>query len=277
MGRSPKPPILINSRQNPRIKELVKLRDRRYRAKTGKCLVDGAREISRALAAGVSCPAAFICEELIESPEERDACKQLQRGADEVFLITALVYKKIAFGDRDDGLVMLAAPRRRKLEDVKLPAAPLLAVVEGVEKPGNLGAILRSADGAGVDGLVVADGGTDLFNPNTIRASLGTVFGDWLCEATAEETKHSLTQEGFKIFAARPDGATNYTDVDLTGKTALVFGSEASGLSDAWHGDGITPIKLPMRGIADSLNVSTTAAILFYEALRQRLALADSR
>jgi len=143
-------------------------------------------------------------------------------------------------------------------------------VLEAIEKPGNLGAILRSADAAGVDAVIVADGRTDLFNPNTIRASLGTVFRANVCEATSGETLAWLNQLGLRIFTARQDAEQLYTDADLRGGAAIVLGSEAAGLTDSWRGEGLTAVRLPMHGLADSLNVSTTAAVLFYEALRQR-------
>ena len=143
-------------------------------------------------------------------------------------------------------------------------------MLEGIEKPGNVGAILRSADAAGVDAVIVADGRTDLYNPNTIRASLGTVFRENVCEASTADTIHGCGDKGLPIVAARPDAEKLYTEVDLRSGAAIVLGSEAEGLSDAWHDDDITAVRLPMHGIADSLNVSTTAAVLFYEALRQR-------
>lgn len=262
--------LLITSRQNPRIKEAVRLRERRQRERSGLCLVDGAREIARALQAGVLCPVAFVCDELVTTPEARDAREALRRAAAEVLCVTPDVYRKIAFGERDDGLVIVAQVRHRQPDELQLPPEPLVAVVEALEKPGNLGAILRSADGAGIDGVIVADGRTDLFNPNTIRASLGTVFGPRVCESSAPAAKAWLAEQNFRIIAARPDAQTVYTDVDLGGKLALVLGSEAEGLSDVWQGADVTAVKLPMLGAADSLNVSTTAAILFYEARRQR-------
>ena len=145
-----------------------------------------------------------------------------------------------------------------------------MAVLEGLEKPGNVGAVLRSADGAGVDAVIVADPRTDLFNPNTIRASLGTVFGAGVCTATAAETLAWLRRLGVPIFAARPEATLDYADVDYRGGAAIVLGSEAEGLSAAWTAADVTAMRLPMRGVADSLNVSATAAVLFYEAQRQR-------
>lgn len=180
------------------------------------------------------------------------------------------VHAKLAFGDRSDGIVVVGESPRRRLEDLQLSALPLVAVLEGIEKPGNLGAILRSADAAGVDAIIVADGRTDLFNPNTIRASLGTVFRPNTCEATSAETVAWLGERGLRFIAARPDAEKCYTEIDLRGGVAIVLGSEAAGLSDAWRGANVTEARLPMRGMADSLNVSTSAAVLFYEALRQR-------
>ncbi len=233
-------------------------------------IIDGAREAQRAVEAGVRCIEAFVCEELCVSGDCERAVAAVRSSGAEMLAVSPDVYAKLAFGDRDDGIVVVAETPRRRLENLLLPAEPLVAVLEGVEKPGNLGAILRSADAAGVDAVIVAEGRTDLFNPNTIRASLGTVFRPNTCEATLAETLDWLTVRGLKIVAARPDADTCYTGVDLRGGVAIVLGSEATGLSDAWRGVSLTAVRLPMRGIADSLNVSTAAAVLFYEALRQR-------
>jgi RNA methyltransferase, TrmH family len=184
--------------------------------------------------------------------------------------VTPEVFEKLQFGDRDDGLVVVAETPRRSLADLQLEAEPLVVVLEGIEKPGNLGAILRSGDGAGVDAVIVADGRTDLFNPNTIRTSLGTVFRSNVSEAATADAIAWLRERNLRIFTARPDAKTEYTAADVRGGVAIVLGSEAMGLSDQWNAADITPVRLPMHGIADSLNVSTTAAVLFYEARRQR-------
>jgi len=147
---------------------------------------------------------------------------------------------------------------------------PLVAVLEGVEKPGNVGAVLRSADAAGVSAVILADPRTDLYNPNAIRASLGTIFTMPVCEAAGGDVLARLREHKYSILAARVDGAVPYTEVDYRRPTAIVLGSEAEGLSPIWSGDDIRAVRLPMRGAADSLNVSVTAAVLFYEALRQR-------
>ena len=180
-------------------------------------------------------------------------------------------FEKLAYGDRLDGVVAVAETPPRTLDELILPPEPLIGVVEGVEKPGNLGAILRSADGAGVNAIVVADTATDLFNPNIIRASIGTVFAVPVAVASSGDVLPWLKAHGIAIVAARVDGSVDYVDADYTGAVAIALGSEARGLSDAWGELARQSVKLPMLGVADSLNVSATAAVLFYEARRQRL------
>lgn len=261
--------IRITSRQNPRVKQAVQLRVARERQRRGRILIDGAREIVRAFAAGVSPVEAFVCQELARGDDVQRAMAFIREQQAEVFDVSPEVYEKLAYGERDDGIIVVARMPERSLGDLKLPPNPLIAVIEGLEKPGNVGAILRTADAAGIDAVIVANGGTDLYNPNTIRASLGTVFRANVCTATTANTIDWLRAKDVAIIAARPDATLLYTDVDLAHGAAIVLGSEAHGLTAAWQGAGITPIRLPMHGIADSLNVSTTAAVLFYEALRQ--------
>jgi TrmH family RNA methyltransferase len=260
----------ITSRQNPRVKDAAQLRTGRERQRQGRFLIDGAREVIRATAAGIRCVEAFVCDELCDSSESRSAVAALESVRAEILSVSPAVYTRLAFGERDDGVIAVAETPQRTLDDLQLPAKPLIVVLEALEKPGNVGAILRSADAAGVDAVVVADAGTDLFNPNTIRASMGTVFRENVCTSTSAETLIWLGARNLPIIAARPDAAKLYTDVDLNRGAAIVLGSEAHGLSDAWRGTHVTAVRLPMHGLADSLNVSTTAAILFYEALRQR-------
>jgi TrmH family RNA methyltransferase len=263
-------PSRITSRQNPQVKDAVRLRDGRERRRQRQFIIDGAREILRALDSGVLPLKAFICEELCHSTECLNAKAALKTHASEVFQVAPDVYAKLAFGDRNEGIIVVAEAPRLTLANLRLPSNPLVAVLEGVEKPGNVGAILRSADAAGVDAVIVADGRTDLYNPNTIRASLGTVFRQNICEASSADAIEWLGSKGLAIIAARPDAATLYTDADLRGGVAIVLGSESAGLTGAWNAAGVTAVRLPMHGLADSLNVATTAAVLFYEALRQR-------
>jgi TrmH family RNA methyltransferase len=260
----------ITSRQNPQVKAAVRLRDGHERRRQQQFIIDGAREISRAIDSGVRPLKAFICEELCHSTDCRKARAAVETHAAEVFQVSPDVYAKLAFGDRNEGIVVVAEAPRHTLADIQLSANPLVAVLEGVEKPGNVGAILRSADAAGVDAVIVADGRTDLYNPNTIRASLGTVFRQNICETSSADAMEWLASKNLAIIAARPDATTLYTAANLRTGVAIVLGSESAGLADAWNAAGVTTVRLPMRGLADSLNVSTTAAVLFYEALRQR-------
>jgi TrmH family RNA methyltransferase len=263
-------PQRITSRQNPQVKDAARLRTRRERQRQARFLIDGAREVIRAVTAGIRGIEAFVCEDLCDAAESRKAIEAIQAAGAEVLSVSPSVYAKLAFGERDDGVIVVAEVPRRELNEIALPAEPIVAVLEGIEKPGNLGAILRSADAAGVDAVIVADAPTDLYNPNTIRASLGTVFRSNVVETTSAEALAWLRTQSVPIIAARPDAETLYTEIDLRGGAAIVLGSEAEGLTDAWRGANVTAVRLPMHGLADSLNVSTTAAILFYEALRQR-------
>jgi RNA methyltransferase, TrmH family len=263
-------PQHITSRQNVRVKEAAKLRLARQRVRQGRFLIDGPRELLRALDAGVEIVETFICPPLGTSNEARQAAERATQAATVAATVTEEVFEKLRFGERTGGVVAVARTPVRSLANVSLPPAPLIAVIEGLEKPGNVGAVLRSADGAGVDAVIVADPHGDLFNPNTIRASLGTVFGAHVCTAPTEEVQTWLAELGVPIVTARPDAALDYAALDYRPGAAIVLGSEAAGLSDRWRGADVTAVRLPMRGIADSLNVSATAAVLFYEAQRQR-------
>lgn len=260
----------ITSTANPRIKAAAALRERRHRDAQRRFLIDGARELSRALAAGIAIDEAFVCSSLCRGEESQAARSALAAAGATTTEVAEHVFARLAFGDRTDGVVAIAHMPDWSLSTLRLPADPLIAVVEGVEKPGNLGAILRTADAAGVSAVIVADGGTDLFNPNCIRASMGTLFTVPTCAAKTAEVIALLGDRGVRILAARVDAPLEYTQADFTGSAAIVLGSESHGLSEAWTTAGATAIRLPMRGIADSLNVSVTAAVLFYEALRQR-------
>lgn len=259
----------ITSLQNPRVKAAVRLRDGRHRQHQRRILIDGTREIGRALEAGVRLLEAFVSEPF-SSDDARRLLVRLPESGVELLKVSESVFEKLAFGRRTEGIVAVASTPDALLSQLTLPDNPLVAVLEGVEKPGNVGAVLRSADAAGVNAVVVADAGTDLYNPNAIRASLGTIFTMPLAEATTAETLDWLGGRKLAVYAARVDGSLLYTEVDFRRPTAIVLGSEAEGLSPAWHAGDVTPIRLPMLGAADSLNVSAAAAVLFYEALRQR-------
>jgi RNA methyltransferase, TrmH family len=279
----------ITSTANPRVKSVAKLRNPRERAQQGRFVINGVREIGRALDGSLQLQEVYICHEQCDGPECQQLLRRLEKTSAARFEVSAAVYSVLAYGSREEGVLAVAETPQRDLNGLHLPNNPLVAVLEGVEKPGNLGAVLRSADGAGVSAVIAADAGIDLYNPNAIRASLGTIFTLPVVAASSEETIAWLQAQQLKIFAARVDGAVDYTACDFSGPCAIVLGSEAAGLSDAWHSDSkngdsksgdaksgdsktgdITTIRLPMRGAADSLNVSAAAAVLFYEALRQR-------
>lgn len=263
-------PSILTSLANPRVKAATALRDRRQRARTGLTLVDGARELRRALDAGVDVVEAFVCESLLAGPNARAALDRLRAGNVTLQATSEPVFAKLAFGERSEGFVAIVRIPSMSLAGLALPDDPFVAVIEAVEKPGNIGAVLRSADGAGVDAVVAASPRTDLFNPNAVRASAGSIFAVPLGAAPTSEVLPWLREHGLRIVAARVDAQRLYTDVDLTGPLALVVGAEADGLTDPWSADDILPVRLPMLGVADSLNVSVSAAILFYEARRQR-------
>jgi TrmH family RNA methyltransferase len=260
----------IASPSNPRIKAAARLRDRRRRDETGLTLVDGARELRRALDAGADVVEAFVCEPPLAGEDARAVLDALAAHAIQTTSATEAAFGKIAFGDRADGLIGVVRIPSMRLDDLAVPDEPLIVVVEGVEKPGNLGAVLRSADGAGVDALIAASPRTDLMNPNAIRASGGTIFSVPLASAPTEEVLDWLRRRSIRIVAALVDAEPLYTDADLTGPLAIAFGSEAAGLTDAWRTPEIGGLRLPMLGIADSLNVSVSAAVVLYEARRQR-------
>ncbi len=260
----------ITSVQNPRVKGAAHLRDARHRRKQGRIIIDGLREITRAAAAGVPLIEVFVNEEKRAQLEASPEWIGLSRCGSALFAVPAEVFSKIAYGQRDEGIAAVAERPSRELNRLTVPAAPLVAILEEVEKPGNVGAVFRGADGAGLSAVIVAGRNPDLFNPNAIRASLGTVFTLPAAEAGPEEALAWARRQGLQIVAARVEGAVDYTAIDYRRPTAIVLGSEAEGLSPLWRADDITAVGLPMRGSADSLNVSAAAAVLFYEALRQR-------
>ncbi len=267
--------VVIESPANPRIRDAARLRERRERDASGLTLVDGGREALRALEAGAIVETAFVCPPMIATTEAKRVAEKLGQdvgpfGASiDVVEVGERAFEKLAYGDRSDGVVLVVRAPRSELTDLELPPNPLVVVTEDVEKPGNVGAILRSADAVGAS-AVIAAGGTDLFNPNVIRASVGTVFSMPVAAAPAAEVAAWLGRHGIRAVATRVDADRLHVDADLTGSVAIVLGSEAEGLSDAWRTPGVEAVRLPMAGVADSLNVSVAAAVLLYEAWRQR-------
>jgi len=266
---------VIESAANPRIKAALRLRERRERDATGLTLVDGGREALRAMEAGAVVESAFVCPPLLATREAQRVAEKLSQtfgpfGASiEYTEVGERAFERLAYGDRADGVVLVVRAPRAELADLQLPADPLVVVTEDVEKPGNVGAILRSADAVGAD-AVIAVGGTDLFNPNVIRASVGTVFSVPAATASAEEAIAWLRERDVRIVTALVDAQRLHVEANLRGPLAIVLGSESRGLSDSWRGPDVEAVRLPMAGVADSLNVSVAAAVLLYEAWRQR-------
>lgn len=258
----------ISSPHNPRVKQAIKLRERRTRAKHGATLIDGTRELNRAVTARVEIVELFVCPELC-SELAASLAHQIKHQT-ETMHVSRSVFEKLAFGDRQEGIVAVARATPRRLADWNPPPQPLIGVLDSLEKPGNVGAVLRTADGAGVTAIIVTEGGTDLFNPNVIRASLGTVFTVPVFAASSEECFDWLKKNNIAVYAARVEAERLYTQVNFSAPSAVLLGSEAKGLGSVWARGSVTAISLPMLGVADSLNVSATAAVLFYEALRQR-------
>ncbi len=212
----------------------------------------------------------MVCPGLFRHNDAHIVVEQLLQTDCEVFKVTAEVFDRLAYGDRLDGMATIFATPSRTLEELPIPQSALVVVVEGVEKPGNLGAILRSADGAGVDAIVLVDPVIDLYNPNAIRSSVATVFKPNIAVATPHQALEWLQAKGFALWAARPNAELLYSKANFRPATALLLGNEAQGLTPFWNSVGVQGIRLPMLGLADSLNVSTAAAVLFYEASRQR-------
>ncbi len=263
----------ITSLQNPHLKKVIQLREHKTRRETGLTIVEGLREVSRlkeAQETGVEFKELFVCREFLKDHGKEDFVKTIKAQGVSIFEVTKEVYAKISFGDRREGLLAVCHPKILTLRDVPVKKVPLIMVVEALEKPGNLGAILRTCDGAGVDGLLVCDGQTDIYNPNVIRASLGTVFSVPVVQSTQAEILKFLSDRKIEICAATPEATKTYFETNFKVPTAIVLGSEEKGLSDFWLEAADRQIKIPMHGKADSLNVSTTAGILIYEALRQR-------
>jgi TrmH family RNA methyltransferase len=263
-------PLPITSLQNPRVKAVVALRQRADRDARGEMIVEGYREIKRALdnrhfpTALFCCPALFMGE---NEPALIDRCREAGAA---VFDCTPPVFEKMSYRDRPEGLLAVAPQVRGTLADLKLPDRPLLVVAEAIEKPGNLGTILRSADAAGVHAVIVCDRCTDINNPNVVRASIGTLFSLPVVEAASEDALRWLRDHDIAILAATPHTDKLYDEVDLTRGTALVVGTEQFGLSDRWMNQADLKVRIPMLGQADSLNVAAATTILLYEAVRQR-------
>ena len=261
---------ILSSLQNPRIKHAIHLRDRSERDKNKQFIIEGYRELLRVNDAGQRIDTVFICPELFLGSNEPALIQKLISSGARILQTTEKVFHKISYRDRPDGLLAIGLQHARGLEDLSLGPVPFLVVAEAIEKPGNLGTILRSSDAVGIDGLIVCDRCTDVFNPNVVRASVGTLFTVPVVEATSQATISWLKARGIAILAATPSAEREFTDVDMTQPIAIAVGTEQLGLSDQWMTQADIQVKIPMCGVADSLNVAMATTLLLYEALRQR-------
>ena len=281
------PPELITSAQNPKVKRLLALqKDSSLRRELGLFVVEGRRELDRCIAAGFEVDTVFVCNELFDAadlevtdslPFKRPWAATVFGGTTsesaatpKLFYVSKDVYDKIAYRGGTEGVIAEVKVKKLTLSDLELPENPLIVVLESVEKPGNLGAVLRSADAAGAAAVIVCDPLTDLWNPNLIRSSTGTCFSVPAVACTTQEAIKWLIDKGISILTAQLQDSSLYYDCDFRSAVAIVMGTESTGLSQAWRDAATKHIRIPMLGVADSLNVSVSAAILLYEAVRQR-------
>lgn len=258
----------IESPKNDEVKSLVRLKQRRIRDRTQLFLIEGTREIARALAGGVYIQQLYICPEVMHPGglELIDA----QRPETEIAELSPAAFERVSYRDTPDGLVAVAAMYRRELKGLELPPDPLILVIDGLEKPGNIGALLRSADGADLDAVIMTGTGTDLYNPNVIRASMGSVFSRPVIVAAATDVVAFLASRDVTLITTSPAAERLYWDADYRRGVAIAVGAEHAGLHADWFEEAGEHVSIPMHGLADSLNVATAGALLLYEALRQR-------
>lgn len=260
--------MIITSLQNNAIKNIVKLGKNRERQQQGLFIIEGARELSLALRSDYNIESVYVCREMFDKTKYPDVLDGLSENV--VYDISHEVFKKIAYRENSDGIVAIAKPKQHTLSDLQLSDNPFIIILESVEKPGNLGAILRTADAASIDAVVVCNPSTDLYNPNVIRSSVGGLFTVQTAVCTSSEAVNWLSQKGIASYAAELEAADFYQDVDFTTPSAIVMGTEADGLTEMWLNNADKRIKIPMRGEIDSLNVSVSTAVLTFEAMRQR-------
>ena len=268
----------LTSAQNPKFKNLLLLQEKsKARREQGLFVVEGRRELEHCLAAGFTVRTLFVCPEIADGLTEEAICDTIPSAVNPLVIeIPEQLYRKAAYRESTEGIIAEVEYKSLKLEDLDLPENPLIMVLESVEKPGNLGAVLRSADAAGADAVLICDPLTDLYNPNLIRASIGAVFTVPTVAVSSKEAIAFLQARGIQILTAQLQDSSLYYDVDMKGGTALVMGTESTGLTPLWRKAATAHIRIPMLGQLDSLNVSVSAAILLFEAVRQRQGQATS-
>ncbi|NRA89598.1 MAG: RNA methyltransferase [Simkaniaceae bacterium] len=266
--------MVISSLQNPRVKQAVKLREKRERDRSQSFLIEGYRELYRGVKGGVPIAALFYSPQHFLGSNESALIEEIRSHGAPVMEVSKAVFEKMSYRDRPDGLLAIASQTYLSLNDLisafEKNRPPFFVIAESIEKPGNLGTILRSSDAAGVDALIVCDQCTDVFNPNVVRASVGTLFTVPVVQASSEETIKWLKSRGVKTVAATPDAPSSFTKTNLSGPIAIAVGTEQLGLSKNWMENADIQVSIPMNGVADSLNVATATTLLLYEVLRQR-------
>jgi RNA methyltransferase, TrmH family len=263
--------LIITSPANARLKSLVALRRRRVREESGLTLLDGYDELTLALDAGVVPRTLYHCPELMLDPAaQQDVVRRVQALGSDTQQLGRAAFEKVAYREGPDGFLAVVASVVRTCADLRVGAAPLALICQGVEKPGNLGAMLRTADAAGVEAVVAVDPVTDWGNPNLVRASKGTVFSLPVASSGTAEALRWLSDNGIPLVATTPDTDLDYTDVDYTGPIAIAVGAEKGGLTDEFLAAAAYRVRIPMVGRTNSLNVATSAAVVIYEAVRQR-------
>lgn len=258
----------ITSIQNPKVKNIIKLSKAKERKLQNLFLVEGARELSLAISTQYKIKSVFVCFDLFSKSDYPDVLKTINPR--DIVEVSSLVFEKIAYREGSDGILALVEPKSHTLADLSVKDNPFIIVLESIEKPGNLGAILRTADAAAVDAIVVCDPLTDIYNPNVVRSSVGCLFTVPIAVATSDEALKWLKLKQIKLYAAQLNTCNWYQNMDYTQAAAIVMGTEANGLTDFWIDNADTSIKIPMRGKIDSLNVSISTAIISFEAMRQR-------
>lgn len=265
--------LTITSAKNPRVKQILDLRERKERERTGLFLIEGYREIKRALEGNWDIEALFTCSDLFLGTNEIHLIQKIAHKKKSLFSLSTEVFRKVSYRDRPDGLIAIAPKKQFALKDLETfdqRHPPLFVVAESIEKPGNLGTILRSADGVGVSGVIIADPCTDIYNPNVIRASIGTLFTLKVVQEQGPTILKWLKKHHIAILAATPAATLKFTDADLKVPLAIAVGTEQVGLSSQWLQEAHLQVSIPMRGHSDSLNVAMATTLLLYEADRQR-------
>ncbi|MBO4658588.1 MAG: RNA methyltransferase [Prevotella sp.] len=261
----------ISSIQNPKVKRLLALQQKSSARRDAGCfVVEGRRELLHCIDAGFDVETVFVCPELISEDRCRDILQQVPGDMPLLYTVSGYVYEKIAYRGSTEGVMAIVKTRQLALDDLQLSAHPLIIVLESVEKPGNLGAVLRSADAAAADAVVVCDPLTDLYNPNLIRSSIGAVFTVPCVACDSASCIRFLKSKGISILTAQLQDSLPYYHTDMRRATAIVMGTESTGLTQQWREAADAHIRIPMLGQLDSLNVSVSAAILLFEAVRQR-------